>query len=673
VVAVSQSETSKTLADRFVSEQIESRGVRDPRVLDAMRKVPREDFVPRELAGEAYEDSPLPIGAGQTISQPYIVAFMIEALCLRGGEKVLEIGAGSGYAAAVLAQIARQVFTIERIGQLAERAARTLEKAGYDNIYVRHGDGTQGWAEEAPFDAILVSAGAPDLPKSLMRQLVIGGHMIVPVGSNPRAQELIRVTRVDEDEFEQEDIADVRFVPLIGKEGWESEDDDWQARPPRVVRNHPAVNISLPGLVTRHAEVFIRFQDANLEPLLRRIGDARVVLIGEASHGTSEFYRMRARITRRLIEEKGFAAIAVEADWPDASHIDHYVRHRDAKPKEWTAFARFPSWMWRNEETRAFVDWLHKHNAMKPYRERIAFYGLDLYSLYNSVRAVIGYLTTVDPDLAEIARQRYGCLTPWEADPAAYGHAALTGAYRRCEEDVAHILVELLEKQQAYASHDGERFFDVSQNARLIANAERYYRLMYYGSRASWNLRDAHMFETLKRILDHHGPKSKVVVWAHNSHVGDASATEMSRRGEYNIGQLCREQFGETSYHIGFGTNDGTVAAASNWDGPMQVMPVRPAHAQSYERVFHLTNAPGLILSLRSRASEDLRTKLMKPLLERAIGVIYRPESELASHYFEAILPRQFDEYIWIDRTSAIKPLHVTELTGLPETYPFGL
>ena len=284
---------------------------------------------------------------------------------------------------------------------------------------------------------------------------------------------------------------------------------------------------------------------------------------------------------------------------------------------------------------------------------------------------VLSYLETVDPDLAAIARERYGCLSPWEADPAAYGRAALTGAYRRCERDVSHVLVDLLEKQQAYAMRDGERFFDAAQNARLIANAERYYRTMYYGSRASWNLRDSHMFETLSQLLNHHGANSKAVVWAHNSHIGDASATEMSRRGEYNIGQLCRRDFGSDCFSIGFGTNDGTVAAASNWDGNMEVMNVRPAHAQSYERLFHLTNAPGLMLSLQEET--ELREKLMRPLLERAIGVIYRPDSELASHYFEATLPLQFDEYIWIDRTSAIKPLDSIEVEGMPETYPFGV
>lgn len=665
--------TQDKLRDRFVSEQIEARGVRDSLVLAAMRNVPREMFVPEDRRPEAYQDSPLPIGAGQTISQPYIVAFMVEALALRGGEKVLEIGAGSGYAAAVLAEIAGEVFTVERIGQLAERAAANLADCGCGNVHVRHADGTEGWVEEAPFDAILVSAGAPDVPKSLMRQLAIGGHMVVPVGSDPRAQELIRITRVDEDEYEREDIADVRFVPLIGKEGWETKDSDWETKSPRVIQTRPAVSVSIPGLIARHATTFVDLEKANLEPLLRRIGDARVVLIGEASHGTSEFYSMRARITQQLIERKGFDIVAAEADWPDAARIDHYVRHRNVPASEWTAFARFPTWMWRNEETRRFVDWLHNHNMPLPSDRRTAFYGLDLYSLYGSIRSVIDYLETVDADLAAIARQRYGCLTPWESDPAAYGRAALSGGYRKCERDVTHMLVELLEKQQAYAMQDGERFFDASQNARLIANAEQYYRVMYYGSRASWNLRDSHMFESLENILDHHGERSKAVVWAHNSHIGDASATEMGRRGEHNIGQLCRRRFGDGSYHIGFGTNDGTVAAAASWDAPMQVMAVRPAHPQSYERLFHLTNAPGLFLPLRQRSWEELHDKLTRPRLERAIGVIYRPESELASHYFEAVLPRQFDEYIWIDRTSAVRPFDVAELEGLPDTYPFGL
>jgi protein-L-isoaspartate(D-aspartate) O-methyltransferase len=274
---------------------------------------------------------------------------MIEALQLRGGEKVLEIGAGSGYAAAVLAEIAGAVFTIERIAQLAEQAARNLESAGCNNVHVRHADGTEGWADEAPFDAILVSAGAPDIPRSLLYQVKAGGRIVIPVGRDQRAQELIRITRVNESEFTQEDIADVRFVPLIGKEGWESEESDWQTRSPRVVQSRPTVSLSVPGLIARHSETFVDIENANLDPLIERIGDARVVLIGEATHGTSEFYKMRARITQRLIESKGFGIVAAEADWPDAAKIDYYVRHREAAPSAWTAFSRFPTWMWRNE------------------------------------------------------------------------------------------------------------------------------------------------------------------------------------------------------------------------------------------------------------------------------------------------------------------------------------
>jgi len=268
---------------------------------------------------------------------------------------------------------------------------------------------------------------------------------------------------------------------------------------------------------------------------------------------------------------------------------------------------------------------------------------------------------------------RYGCLSPWESDPAAYGHAALTGRYRHCEEDVTAMLVDLLHKRQDYAPFDGDRIFNAEQNAALITSAEQYYRVMYYGSRASWNLRDSHMFSTLQRILRHRGAASKAVVWAHNSHIGDATATEMSARGEHNIGQLCRQEFGESSYHIGFGTNDGTVAAASDWGGPLEIKQVRPAHAQSFERLFHLSEVPALMLPLRPGTDKTLRAGLMTPRLERAIGVIYRPESELASHYFEAVLPKQFDEYIWFDQTSAVTPIESASLKGVPDTYPFGL
>jgi len=659
------------LRERMVTEQIAARGVRDAKVLQAMRSIAREAFVPDEARDLAYDDMPLPIPAGQTISQPYIVAFMVESLLLRGGERVLEIGAGSGYAAAVLAEIAGEVFAIERIRELAEGAARHLQDAGYTNVHILHADGTRGWVDKAPFDAILVSAGAPVIPENLKSQLAVGGRMIVPVGSSKRAQELVRITNRGEGRFDREDLADVRFVPLIGEQGWELEVSE--ATRPRVAQTLPVLNRTLPSLIRRYSESFEWPSDIHLHSLVERVADARVVLIGEASHGTSEFYALRAAITKRLIEDKGFNIVAAEADWPDAAQIDHYVRHLDAAPSDWTAFSRFPTWMWRNVDVREFVDWLHEHNKPLHMAARTGFYGLDLYSLYNSVRAVIGYLDDVDPELADVARWRYGCLSPWEADPAAYGHATLTGQYRDCEQEVARMLTDLFQKRQIYAHKDGARFLDAAQNAALVANAERYYRIMYYGSRASWNLRDTHMFETLKRVMEARGGDARAVVWAHNSHIGDAAATEMSARGEFNIGQLCREAFGSDSRRIGFGTDHGTVAAASKWDGPMEIKQVRPAHAQSYERLFHMTEQPGLILPLSGNANLGIIAELSKPRLERAIGVIYRPETEIASHYFEAQLSRQFDEYVWIDCSAAVTPLTTAEMRGMPDTYPFGV
>lgn len=655
--------------EEMVARAISARGVRSELVLDAMRRVPREKFLPWRLREFAYDDSPLPIEQGQTISQPYIVAFMTEALALRGGEKVLEIGTGSGYAAAVLSELAGDVYTVERIGQLAEKAASLFADLGYDNVHVLHGDGAKGWPEHAPYDGIIVAAGGPRIPESLKEQLKVGGRLVIPVGSDQRVQELVRITRIAENEFKREDLADVRFVPLIGHEGWEGPETAPKSARTALSRS-PEADPS--RIIADACEPFDSIEAAQLGPLLARIGDARVVLLGEATHGTSEFYRMRDRITRELIEKKGFHLVAIEGDWPDAGRVDHYVRHLEYSPSEWTAFARFPTWMWRNNEVRSFVDWLREHNAPLQPGRRVAFHGLDLYSLYDSIRAVLKYLEEVDPATAHVARERYGCLTPWQSDPATYGHAALTGTYRTCESEVGVMLTDLLHQRSAYAEHDGERFMDAVQNARLIANAERYYRIMYYGSRASWNLRDSHMFETLKTLLAYYDSSCKIVVWAHNSHIGDAAATEMHSRGEYNLGHLCRKEFGDQSFSIGFGTNTGTVAAASDWDGPMEIKAVRPARPDSYEHLCHRTGIPSFFLNLR-KASAPVLNVLNKPRLERAIGVIYRPDTELASHYFQAVLPRQFDEYIWFNQTRAITPFETKVLEEMPDTYPFGL
>jgi protein-L-isoaspartate(D-aspartate) O-methyltransferase len=640
--------------ERMVKMHLERRGISDPRVLEAFRSVRREAFLPKGLAEFAYDDTPLPIDEGQTISQPYIVAVTIAALDLSGGERVLEIGTGSGYAAAVLKG-------------LAESARERLSELGYENVHVLCGDGTMGWEEHAPYDAIAVAAGGPEIPESLKAQLAIGGRLVIPVGPDVTSQVLTRVVREGEGQFREEPLASVRFVPLIGEEGW---------RDARRIRPAGGPKTGLPTLIREVATPIQDIEACDLDALLDRTRDARVVLLGEATHGTSEFYLMRARISRELIEHHGFDFVAVEADWPDAARIDTYVLGDPTRSTvEFTPFSRFPQWMWRNREVADFVEWLRERNAPASRWERVGFHGLDLYSLFTSIAVVLDYLDEVDPEAATVARARYGVLTPWQKDPAAYGHAVLSGRYESAEGPVLETLTDMLERRLEYARRDGERFFDAAQNARVVANAERYYRAMYYGSRESWNLRDSHMFDTLESLLDFYGPESRGIVWEHNSHVGNAAATEMGARGELNIGQLCRERFGSAVVSVGFGTHHGTVAAASNWGAPMQRMDVRPAHPESYEWLFHASGVPAGLLHLRAPTNPDVRTELGAPRLERAIGVIYRPETELASHYFQAILPEQFDEYIWFDETSAVSPLGVPEIRTdeLPDTYPFGL
>ncbi len=651
-------------------QQLRRRGIKDEAVIRAMEQVPREEFVGVELVEFAYDDTALPIESGQTISQPFMVALMIEALLLKPKDRVLEVGVGSGYAAAVLSIIVDEVFTIERHQVLASQAAQRLERLHYNNVQVLCGDGTLGWPEHAPFDAIVVAAAGPQPPQSLLEQLAIGGRLVMPTGVSERVQMLQRITRINKDELEIEELGAVSFVPLIGAEGWLEKDDAGLKSDVRRVDE-----LSHKFLSERIAEVATpipSIADADLSGLMERIGNSRLVLLGEASHGTAEFYDMRAIISKELIEKKGFRLIAVEADWPDAAQINHFVRDTRLEPMEEATFTRFPSWMWANTQVLEFIKWLRHHNQQLDPEQRAGFYGLDLYSMYSSIHAVINYLEEVDVEAAAVARRRYGCLTPWETDPATYGAMALSQQHSNCEKDVIAILDTLLRKRFNYIMQDRHRFLDAVSNARLVKNAEHYYRIMYRASHESWNFRDQHMFDTLQSLLEFHGTSSKAIIWAHNSHVGNAEATEMSSRGEINVGYLCRKHFGQSAYLIGFGTHHGTVAAASNWGAPMEIKKVRPSHPRSYERVFHDSEVSGLILPLRYGEQQTIKD-LMPPRLERAIGVIYRPETELQSHYFSASLPAQFDEYVWFDETQAVSPLGPESGEGLPETFPFGL
>jgi erythromycin esterase-like protein len=421
------------------------------------------------------------------------------------------------------------------------------------------------------------------------------------------------------------------------------------------------------------------------DPLLERIGAARLALLGEASHGTHEFYHERAEITKRLITEKSFTAVAVEADWPDAYRVNRYVRglSDDVDAEEaLTDFRRFPTWMWRNTVLVEFTEWLRAHNdALSPGAERVGFYGLDLYSLHASMKAVLRYLEKVDPAAAKRARERYSCFDHFGEDPQAYGLMAGLNLSKSCEEEVVSQLVELRRRAPNYARRDGplddDELFYAEQNARLVKNAEAYYRSMFLEEVSSWNLRDRHMAETLDALvahLDRTGGRAKVAVWEHNSHLGDARATDMGQRGELNVGQLAREKYGHEAVLVGFTTHHGTVSAAADWGKPAERKRVRPALAGSYEALFHAAQRDRFLLVWNE--SDAVAERLRAPRLERAIGVIYRPDTERQSHYFRARLSDQFDAVLHFDETRAVKPLETTaewEAGEVPETFPFAV
>jgi erythromycin esterase-like protein len=444
-------------------------------------------------------------------------------------------------------------------------------------------------------------------------------------------------------------------------------------------------DLNLINEVVHEAGRPIKGRVGDYDPLLDLIGEARFCLLGEATHGTHEFYRERAEITKRLIQEKGFSAVAVEADWPDAFRVNRYVRGlSDDKNADEAlgGFKRFPTWMWRNTVVLDFVEWLREYNrSLPPAAAPVGFYGLDLYSLYTSIEAVLNYLNKVDPEAAKRARYRYSCFEHFGEDTQAYGYAATFGTTETCEREVISQLLEMRKRAADYASRDGrvaqDEFFFAEQNARLVQNAERYYRTMFRGRVESWNLRDQHMSETLESMVTHlnsQGQQAKVAVWEHNSHLGDARATYMADYGELNVGQLVRQRYGDEAILIGFTTYTGTVTAASEWDGPAERKRVRPALSNSYEALFHETDGANFLLTLRD--NKPLSTALSEPRLERAIGVIYLPQTERQSHYFEARISQQFDAVIHFDKTSALEPLErysLWESGEPPETFPTGM
>ncbi|MBX9878828.1 MAG: erythromycin esterase family protein [Candidatus Obscuribacterales bacterium] len=435
----------------------------------------------------------------------------------------------------------------------------------------------------------------------------------------------------------------------------------------QTMRGHFAPDKHLSHLIREKAVPFTG-EKQNFDSLMELIGDRSFVLIGEASHGTHEFYKTRIDLTKRLIEERGFNAVAVEADWPDAWMVNRFVKdlgQAKTATEALSGFQRFPTWLWRNADVLSFVEWLkHFNQSIAKHDNKIGFYGLDLYSLYRSAAAVVDYLQTVDPEAAKRARDRYHCLSIFDSDEQAYGYASSLGLTKACEEKVIAELIDLQHRAIDYMQKDGcpamDEYFFVEQNARLVSKAQNYYREMFRGRISTWNLRDEHMMETLVALgnnLRQHNKDMKVVVWAHNSHLGDARATEMSQRGELNLGQLVRQNFGDSTFSIGFSCYTGTVTAACQWGGEAERKIVRPGLPGSIEELFHSVDLPSFILNLKQ---SNLRAAFKQPHLERAIGVIYMPQTERQSHYFLTRLSDQFDAIIHFQETQAVEPLERT-------------
>lgn len=636
--------------------RLKDKGIKSALLLNAFRDIPSAFFKSKELHPYFYKESSIDNSLEKIEPRVIVITKMLEKLKIKGGEKILVIGVDSVYILTALSRICKEVYAVEANIEYVQWALEVLKNSNTTNVFMKSSEEKLGWIEQAPFDTILIASEFEKVPNTLKEQLQIDGRLLVPVGPDWSHILFEIIQRISKTEYKEEKSRDNYFIPN-----------------PKVLPQIGSKSYSEKEIVDEIKDKAIAFnniKDFPLDSLLDRVGDSRVVLLGEASHGTSEFYLCRQEITKALIEKKGFNFVCAEADWSDAEQINDYVRDEHAQ-KDWMPFTRFPQWMWKNMEVLNFVEWLRKYNASR--QDKIGFYGLDLYGLENSINLIINYLEGVDKNLANLAKTRYACITPYLSDPAIYGKMVVSRQLISCEKDILKMLVDLL-KNKNKLDHAPEYFY-AYQNANVVVDAELYYKTMYYGSAESWNLRDFHMFHTLKSLLSYFGSDTKAIVWAHNSHIGNAMATEMYARGEINIGHLCKEYFAEKSYNIGFGTHTGTVAAAHNWGDKMNKMHVNNSLSNSYENLCHQSQIANFTLPLREMYSgKKLKELLSTPKLERAIGVMYRPRTERMSHYFHAVLPSQFDEYIWFNDSQAVTPITSTNVSSkLLTGHPFSL
>jgi len=639
-----------------IQSQLKNWGIKNSLLLQAFQDIPEDLFLLKKLYPYTFKKSDIEKNLEPIEPRVVVIAKMLEKLKIKGGEKILAIGVDSVYILAILSKICKEVYIVETNEEYAKWAIEILKNIHITNVFIQIGNEKMGLEENAPYDTILIASEFEEISNTLKKQLKIGGRILVPIGPDWAHIIFEIIQRKSSTEYKVEKLKDNFFIPN-----------------PKIIPKIGSKEFTDKEIVDEIKQKAIPFNNIKKYPidqLLDRIGEAKVVLFGEASHGTSEFYLTRQEITKALIEKKGFNFVCAEADWSDAEQISSYVKNEHTQ-KDWMPFTRFPQWMWKNKEVLNFVEWLKKYNSEN--NNKAGFYGLDLYGLENSIDLVIRYLENIDVDLANLAKKRYACITPYMSNPAIYGKMVISNQLESCEKEILKMLVDLLKNK--YRLNHSPEYFYTYQNANVVVDAERYYKAMYYGSAESWNLRDFHMFHTLKSLLSYFGPQTKAIVWAHNSHIGNALATEMYSRGEINIGHLCKEHFEEKSYHVGFGTHTGTVAAAHNWGTKMEVMEVNNSLPKSYENLCHQTQIDAFTLPLREKFSgEKLRELLSTPKLERAIGVIYRPKTERMSHYFHAVLPSQFDEYIWFNKSKAVTPITTSNVsTKLLENHPFSL
>ena len=593
------------MKDISIITQLEDKGISNALILEAFQDLPEAFFLSETLLQFFYEEVCVEQSIEKTEPRIIEIARMLDQLQIKRERKILVTGVDSIYILVVLSKIYKEVYTVEINETYANWTLEVLKTINITNVYLKTGNPEMGWEEKGPFNAVLIATAFKNKSNSIKTQLKIGAKLLAPVSPDWAHTMLEVIKRVSETEYSTRAlrvnylIPNPKILPKIGSKIYED----------REIIDEIGIS-SIP---------FKTIKDYPMEGLLERIGDARVVLLGDASHGTSEFYLTRQEITKALIEKKGFNFVCAEADWSDAEQINNYVRNQ-YKSQDWEPFSQFPQWMWKNEEVLDFIEWLKEHNSKN--KNTSGFYGLDLNGLENSVNLVIKYLKEIDPKLAKLAISKYDCLASYMSDPTMYGEIAKNNKLTGCEKEVLTILVDLLKNKNKI--NYSQAYFHAYQNATVIINAKRHYKAMDYSCTESWNLRDFHMFYTLQSLLSFYGEESKAIVWAHNAHVGNALATDIYPRGEINLGHLCKEHYGAKSYHIGFGTYTGTVAAARNWGDKMEVIDVNDSVDNSYEYLCHRTNVANFTLPLREEHSDrKLREVLSIPKLQRAIGTFF--------------------------------------------------